>query len=298
MRDARRMILLWSMPIMNSWWDLKYLFVTMNVEEINDYIDDDNVSRYWWRIEKMTITSLFRKNEIFFLFFLRSFLQHFSFSSSSVYLIDRRWIWTIPAFFYLILLPHYHLLALDNIGFLSFSLSLILIHFVLHLMLPSPRSLDFHDVWKPGHNCNRPQPRPNSQWDVEKLYPHDPFSSRNFFFIIIFIYLFFFSFHFHSKLDTFLVPTIIRVYIYIFYSFFFNFCLFGVDEYIRLWYSFVSRVVSNLFLFLIITNFRSTITQGSWTDIHNVIGDRKGSDKHICDGAIKKNISNYNCQNI
>lgn len=25
---------------------MKYLFVTMNVEEINDYIDDDNVSRY------------------------------------------------------------------------------------------------------------------------------------------------------------------------------------------------------------------------------------------------------------
>lgn len=91
-------------------------------------------------------------------------------------------------------------------------------------------------------------------------------SSRSFliaeFFFYYYFYLFiFFSFHFHSKLDTFLVPTIIRVYIYIFYSFFFNFCLFGVDEYIRLWYSFVSRVVSNLFLFLIITNFRSTITR-------------------------------------
>lgn len=98
-----------------------------------------------------------------------SFFFFFTIFSSSTFLplffvslskIDRRW--TIPALFYSILLPHYHLLALDTSVF-SLSLSLTLIHFVLHLVLPSPRSLDFHDVRKPGHNCNRPQPRPNSQ---------------------------------------------------------------------------------------------------------------------------------------
>lgn len=41
------------------------------------------------------------------------------------------------------------------------------------------RSLDFHEVRQPGHNCNRPQPRPNSQSEIEKFYFRNPFSSRS-----------------------------------------------------------------------------------------------------------------------
>lgn len=199
MRDARRMILLWSMPIMNSWWDLKYLFVTMNVEEINDdYIDDDNVSRYRWRIEKNDDNKFVQKERnfsfFFFLFTIIFLLQHFSLSSSSsVYLIDRRWIWTIP--FYLILLPHYHLLALDTSVFFL-SLSFCLSYF--DPFRPPPHasfSSFFRLSWCMEARPQLQQAITPTQLSVRrrKTVSSRSFLIAEFFFIIfIFIYLFFF----------------------------------------------------------------------------------------------------------
>lgn len=117
----------------------------MSVGETDDYVDDDDTSIYRWRI-KMTI-NMFQEqvcstNETFVSFLQSIFLQPYlrlffssGFSSS-------------------LLLPFYLPFPFDS----SVTVSYSLIQFRPSSPPPSARSLDFHDVRKPGHNCNRPQP--------------------------------------------------------------------------------------------------------------------------------------------